>query len=132
MIIKKKKKSKGFTLIEVVAVMAILGILAAVLIPNVTGYITEARKFEVIEEARRVVIAAESINIKSPGAINEKDKIDKVIAKSGGIIKTGELEFLKESENTVEECSKIADAEKYTFTMTDDKKIESIISLKGE
>jgi len=37
-----KKSKKGFTLIELVVVIAILGILAAILIPVISGFITRA------------------------------------------------------------------------------------------
>lgn len=38
----KKNNKKGFTLIELIVVIAILAILAAILIPAVTGYIAKA------------------------------------------------------------------------------------------
>ncbi len=38
-----KSNQRGFTLVEVVVVMAILAILAAIVIPNVTGYMGKGR-----------------------------------------------------------------------------------------
>jgi type IV pilus assembly protein PilA len=40
----KKLNKKGFTLIELIVVIAILAILAAILIPAVTGYIQKAEQ----------------------------------------------------------------------------------------
>lgn len=58
----KKRKKKGFTLIELMAVIAIIAILAAVLVPTVTGYINRAKKTAIITQARNVVNAVETYN----------------------------------------------------------------------
>lgn len=39
-----KKTSKGFTLVELIVVIAILAVLAMILIPNITGYIAKAQE----------------------------------------------------------------------------------------
>ncbi|MGL5416007.1 MAG: type II secretion system protein [Clostridium sp.] len=67
----KNKKKKGFTLIEMVAVVAIIGILAAVLVPKITGYLNEAKKTAVIDQARKVSQAYETAKMK--GTIQVKD-----------------------------------------------------------
>jgi prepilin-type N-terminal cleavage/methylation domain len=41
--LQKGKKRTGFTLIELIVVIAILGILAAILVPRMTGYIDQAK-----------------------------------------------------------------------------------------
>lgn len=62
--LKKGRKKKGFTLLEVIAVIAIIGILSAAIVPNVTGYIKEAKKVKVVDQCRKVVMAAESYKLK--------------------------------------------------------------------
>ena len=59
----KKRKKKGFTLVELMAVVAIIAILAVVLVPTVTGYIERAKKTAVISQARTVVSAVELLRI---------------------------------------------------------------------
>ncbi|MGL5646786.1 MAG: type II secretion system protein [Clostridium sp.] len=66
----KNRKKKGFTLIEMVAVVAIIGILAAILVPKVTGYMNEAKKTGVIDQARKLTQAYETAKMKGKaGAI---------------------------------------------------------------
>lgn len=50
----KIDKKRGFTLIELMAVIAIMAILATVLIPTITGYINRSRKSVVINQCKNI------------------------------------------------------------------------------
>ena len=77
---KLNKKKKGFTLIELMAVIAIVAILAAVLVPTVNGYITRAKKTGVITQARSVVNAVEVYN-QTGTQITNSESVGSLIAK---------------------------------------------------
>lgn len=56
----KKKRRGGFTLVELIVVLVILGILAAIMVPALLGWMDKARNQDAILECRNVVMAAQS------------------------------------------------------------------------
>ena len=66
-----KNKKKGFTLVELIVVLAILAILAAMLVPALTGYIDKANEKKAVAAARQYAIAAQSV-VADAYAANDK------------------------------------------------------------
>ena len=56
-----KKNKKGFTLVEIIVVLVIIAILAAIAIPTMLGFVNEARQSEYIAEGRTALVAAQTI-----------------------------------------------------------------------
>ena len=52
-------KQKGFTLVELIVVLAILAVLAAIMVPSLTEYIDKAKNTQLISIARSVYTAAQ-------------------------------------------------------------------------
>ncbi|MDO4572800.1 MAG: prepilin-type N-terminal cleavage/methylation domain-containing protein [Clostridia bacterium] len=56
----KRKNARGFTLVEVIVVLVILALLAAILIPSMVGWIEKAREKTVHTELHTLALAAQS------------------------------------------------------------------------
>ena len=57
----KNSKKKGFTLIELVVVIAIMAILALIMVPNLTAYINKAEVSKIQANLKNVHTAAELV-----------------------------------------------------------------------
>ena len=64
---KRENRNKGFTLVEMIVVIVILGILLAILVPGLFKYIKKAKDQQAIIECRAVVTAAQALALELYG-----------------------------------------------------------------
>lgn len=79
------KNVRGFTLVEIIVVLLVLAIMAAIAIPSMIGYVEKAKESQLVAEARVVYVDAQTESIrfiaKNPGSykkINGNDRFSPV------------------------------------------------------
>lgn len=70
-----KKNKKGFTLVEIIVVLLIIGILLAITIPSIMGYVEQAKDAQYEAEGRTGFVAAQTIAARSKANGKDADGI---------------------------------------------------------
>ena len=100
---KKKKDNKGFSLVELIVVIAIMAVLIAVLVPTILGYVEKSKyskdvqQLDAINSAVQLVVSSSDVDVKVLGtkgklsAYREDDKIKKIVDDTVGKLFDGVL-----------------------------------------
>lgn len=125
---KHKKKKSAFTLIELIVVIAIIAILAAALTPSFTGYINEAKKVAVINQAKNVVTAYESAKVKSSNTYTLNTTVD-TFADGSALLDPKDVNKL--SNTSIGNCYSIVNTEKYDITLKDNGTFNALKAISS-
>ena len=110
------------TILELIVVLAIIAVLAVSMLPKFTEYITEAKKVSALDEAKSVVLAFESINLKS--SLDEDSTIIEIETVSNGLLDSDNIKKLSK-DLTYTNCINILNTEKYNFSFGDNGIVDS-------
>ncbi len=110
----KSKEQKGFTLVEMIVVLVIIAILAAITIPALLKYIDKAKDKQLVINARTAYLAAETAASEAYAA-GYTDSSNGFIFKNESNNGTGNLKTVQENATNLTGISK-----NYTCTITTD------------
>lgn len=130
---KNNKKKKGFTLVELIAVIAILGILAAIIVPRIGGYTASATNAKYLADAKTIANAVEiynTENLNSGDAISDTTTITelKAILCTGGTSTYGSGVPASASPTAITDIQD-GSAKKYVTTWPKDTDLEAIFNV---
>ena len=103
----KKLNKKGFTIVELVIVIAVIAILAAVLIPTFAGVVADAQKTAIAQEAANVY-KQYAFNVAKTGDVEDEVYIILNEGKDDEIVVRVAQGVYQETTN-LPECNKVVD-----------------------
>lgn len=123
-----KKQKKGFTMVELIAVMAIIAILSISIAPRVVGYINEAKKTKALAQVREVVMAVDSYNVKASTEIKDDATYESIIDLVGGTGDTDDYYIDTSKITAIDNSLKLSDMKSLvngdkSFSLSDEGKI---------
>lgn len=121
------RSKKGFTLVEVIVVLVILAILAAILIPSMVGWIDEANSKQANLEIRQVALAAKTAYTEVYAKYNLKTTDQVLYLKSKPSTAPANKEFIATVKNLLTSDTVFANISKITVA---DSKTLYVVYIK--
>lgn len=119
---KARENKKGFTLVELIVVIVILGILAAILVPSFLGYMNKAKDSQAQIQARSLYLAGTTI------AAENRYKLDATITNN-------EVDAAGGATGNAKEVAELApdrdELKSFTITIKDEKVTVKALSENG-
>lgn len=125
--LKSKNRKRGFTLVEVIVVLVILAILAAIMIPALTGWIEKSKKKTVIAETRNLHQAVQAVVSEAYATEKWQGTNKYVIASDNNVDSVTLNKNYKDNYEEIVKLSEIPTNSKFYVTVNGKGKIYSII-----